>query len=372
LYPMMLLLSKKLFGTFGPLIILQKILLAVLILSWGIFLFFRYSELVAYAFMFFVSIAPLSVFYAAVLYPDIPYIFFIASSLLLLVEGIQKRSIILPLFSGILFGCGVYARGLYLLLPFVLVATLGIGAKRKIFNLDSRGLSIFLSVFILMVSPWLLRNITCGVYGMNAMWGYTLGYTYGELPSGERSLKDDPQALAYDEYVRRRGSDAGTNDFIMSLVDQTHIRYAEADKIVIGIVLKKMISHPWRVGRTFIRNIWVFPSRIMGDFFRPFSEEMRHDPSLYRIAYLGRTPVRHLLDVLFMAIAVVGVIARIRLKDTFAYVTAVTLLYVMAVTTTIVYFDIRYRGVVDLLLYPFTVYGVMALRRFLKNILSLS
>jgi hypothetical protein len=334
LYPAVLMLSTAVFDSPLPVVWLQRLALAVAIgLVLNITL--RNGGYLACSFCWALIVAtPVPFFYSQILYPYAFQVVTLIGTLIALSVGSKRHALI----AGVLMAFTIHERGMYLLLPPLLAI---IAAWKR-----QNGLAIasaFLITCIALSLPWLVRNASVGATGMNQMSGYALGYTFGDLPGGGNSI--------YDDQVAQYGTDAGTLRYIGLYVEQQRTTWAAADQAVAAIVVQKMAENPSVVVARVLRNLALWPSRLAGTGELSLGER-KHIVSTYIEGIGLRQPSK--LDGLWLLAGLVGVGWAVRQGDRFASLAAGLILYVGAVTTTIVVSDPRYRGCLDLIMAAFS------------------
>lgn len=385
LYPMALLTSKLVYKNFTSLICIQMVIMISGFFFWITFLRNRYNNyLMCFFFGIILFFAPALSFYPVVLYPYSFQIFFVILALIFLVYAIDLNSLKLYSLSGLCLGMGMHERGSYLLLPPFIFVGLLVFSKLSLVRIEKKKLIWFLMTCFIVITPWLLRNYQHKVLGLNAMTGYTLGYTYGniadKMPSNDRFLNH------YNEYVKQYGTDGGTLNYISDNIVFHNMTYSAADKRVTHIVLKKMLSNPQEVLRIIIDNCRVFPCRLVENvrFTSAVDNNKANsfnsgDPALQKalrnglfrfyVDYVNHREA-NLIDLSIFLLFIIGIVYLINKRDVFALVSVIFFSYMLIVNTTMVIFDPRYRGPLDLVIYSFAYFGIMCIIDLAKMLKS--
>lgn len=347
LYPAALMLFKYFAKDYSFLVWLQLLCMIISLYLWGSFSFNRFGWPATIGFFLLMFGASAPMLYTSVLYPYTFAFLFITNALLLLSKGIDSRRVIHFVLAGLCLGGAIYERGVYLLFPaFVFVFLF---ALCKPLGTRKLHLWVFIISAYLLVAPWLLRNYLIGVYGMNQMAGYALGYTYGYLPGGESS----DYKFRYERYIRHRGTDGGTLFFIGDEVLVGNGSYQLNDKKVAALVFKKIKANPKFVAKIIFKNLRYFPCRLLNADRGKFSPRtFDSDPMTFYRRYACRYKPTF-FDFITLSLALLGLCVGLRQLQPFAIIGGLFLIYTVSFSTTIVTFDPRYRGASDAVLYFF-------------------
>ncbi|UNC93647.1 hypothetical protein [Candidatus Contubernalis alkaliaceticus] len=349
LYPAALFVARSLFKHYTGLVYIQITLLVLTFYMWGVYLYRKYGQLSSIFFVIFLFAAPIPTFYGSVLYPYALNFFFLSSSLLSLISGIQKQKAGYFILSGILCASAVYERGIYLFLPIFIIIVLLL--FRKNFNIHTKNLGYYFAAFMLVLAPWLVRNYNHGTVGMNQMMGYTLGYTYGMHPS----ISESQYSRLFDQYmVQYDDTDKASLKFLNHLMTVEKKSYIEADSILTSLVVEKIRSNPIRVPVTVIKNTLALPARLVDPGIRFTTYETPLD--YYLESLTSNTP--KLLDFIVFFLSLFGLVYLSRRVDLLAILSLSVLIYTYPFITAITLFDPRYRGVSDIIIYAFASQGL--------------
>jgi hypothetical protein len=204
-------------------------------------------------------------FYPAILYPYAFNVFFLSTALLSLWMLLARKKVRWAVAAGLAFGLAAYERGSLLLLPFLLAFCLfwmrSLVSRRAV-------LAVTLT-YAACVSPWLLRNASYGIIGMQGMMGQALGYTYGNIILAESDLTraspdPDPFGLraSYVEVIRREGPDDAAWKFIETQ-ENAGRSLAWINRALAYYVMQAVSRQPAAAGRVVLTNLELFPSRLV-------------------------------------------------------------------------------------------------------------
>jgi 4-amino-4-deoxy-L-arabinose transferase-like glycosyltransferase len=341
MYPAALIAVRKLGGSYIDVLPFQRIALGIALYLWGVFAARQFGRLVM-AGMFVMEIyAPAPGFYASVIYPYAFQFLFMTCAMLTAIQGLRTRAWYWFLLSGIAQGLACYERGAYLFLPLALGT-----AMFALLPRDRRGAwryGAMAAAAALVVAPWLVRSSRLGQTGMNGMLGYALGFSYAHLPSSQ----DTPFIQEYDESVRKRGNDAGTISFMARVADRENVSLSEIDHRMVGVLLDKMVHNPWGVFKVLAINVATLPCRLTGvDNSRFISTQYDRDPMTYMRTYLNRR-IPTIPDLVFFALAVLGMAEGLRKRDPSAIVVTTTYVYTCLFICVLVFADPRYRSATE-------------------------
>lgn len=301
----------------------------------------------------FLLLAPVPAFYASVLYPYAFQFLLLLAGLLSIDKALRSGRLAWYAAAGAFLAAACYERGGYLLLPVFLVVVLL--AFRRRLGVRLSGLALMLLLFAAAVFPWLHRNAQLGVRGMNGMMGYTLGFTYGELPGGQTGALRE----RYDLNVETLTSDYGTWRTIEEEVMAGHGTWQEADRRVMQLVLGKIRANPWRAVERFLKNIVYAPSRLLDAEVPRFL--LGRGSAIDVHTHKAVMVVPRLPDLLVAAFALLGMLGVARRAPRLFWPGLAIALYLLLMSTTIVIFDPRYRNIADLVIYVCAAEGLLCI-----------
>lgn len=343
LYPAILMLLSIMGFEPTAVVILQ---IAALTISYLLFLhttlkFLGRASAVVYSIL--AVAVPTLLFYSSVLYPFSFQLLFISSTLFLLMP-LDTYFYLRHILAGVCMGLAIYERGSYILLPLFITIICFI-AKHHI-KLPTRGMVVFTIIAYLFIAPWLLRNLSINTTGMNQVVGYSLGYTYGNLPT----VKTTPESVDYDRYLNNHGSDLGTLLFIEDKVTDG-LSYTEADKLVAGIAISKITQNPLAASTRALQSLYLFPSRIGN--INPV-RDVNSVLKTYQNDVSTTLPTA--IDFAVLIGALIALYNLIKVKSSLGLLWGSVFIYTVAINTLPVAFDVRYRGPLDLIIYSLFAY----------------
>ena len=354
LYPILLIMSGYIIKNFEILTILQVILLLTTISIWTIFIYKKFGAPSAIFLYTLLILNPIPFFYSLIFYPYIINIFFATLGVLLLSIGIEKNKYSFLCLAGVFFAFSSYERGIYLVFPLAMSLVLLIFSHLNLLKekIEMKKMAYFLLPFLLIISPWIIRNSYNGVFGMNGMNGYSLGYTYGSLNS-PLLIKSD-EITYYDELVKSYGTDDGTSKFINQEITNNKLPFSEADKKTTSIIIDKIKNNPRETIKIIVNNLIAYPSRLTPNTFL-FQDYNSKLFDFYN-EYTARN-IPSFFDYLIIIIAMIGIIYKMKCGDIFAIISFSILIYLFLINTILTIFDPRYRGISDFIIFSFVFVG---------------
>lgn len=365
LYPVVLMFTKLLTGNFQNVRYLQFVAYFAVLVMLGLFASRRYGKAVAAMLYVGVVLSPMIAFYFSMMYPYSFQFLLLVVFVVTYLWSVEKGKK-LHVLSGLVLGLAILERGGLLFLPLYLFITgFLLELKFKVVNLEVTKKVVVIAY--LVVSPWLVRNITQGFFGINQMLGYSLGYTCGMLPSQpETDFEKDFEAL-----IPTKGSDIATLHTIKNYTVSGKGTFVENDKKFVSYSIEKIRQNPkmFRILQKY--NFLFFISDFVGvdAFFYKFNVDVEQTP----IAYFHEFGMKELPvfgDFAVVLLAGVGVVLRIRKKDLLAWLSVIIITYTYAFSA-IVLFSPRYRGFIDVLVYVFAGIALKNIFELLKTDLDL-
>lgn len=335
-------LSKKLTNKFSSIIHLQFLFLILSFYIWGWLCFKKFGLCTMSLFFLLLLFAKIPYFYVSVLYPYAGHFFALSYGFYFLVLGLENHKNNHFIFFGICLALAIYERGALLLLPAFICVSLLLFKRPLKFKINKY---FFIGVLIsyILITPWLIRNAKLNAYGMNQMFGYSLGLTYGDLKSKMRN--DFMQK--YDLFIKKFGTDRGTQLFISYNVLTGNGTFQENDRRVAKLIYEKMKDNKGKVINVIKTNLLNFPSRLINFNLPRFPYKT---PGNIYSRYV-RASKPGILDYIILILSISAILHGIYKKDIFYFLTAGFLFYFLLFSTTIVIFDPRYRSIIDMLVY---------------------
>lgn len=362
-YPVFLSLSKLLFNNYVSLIYFQW---ASLYLFFSLCLLLakkNFGNIGALIFGLLLLGIPTPYFYASVLYPYTFQVILSGLSIYCFWIAVKNNSKKLFALSGLILALACYERGSLILLPLFLVMGFVLIQKLKLILIKIKltNLLIFFLSWLIVLSPWLIRSLKNEYFGINAMTGYTLGYTYGSLNSPANSSLD---YQTYDRKIQNINDvDGGTQKYIDQISRENNLSYAKADKLTAQIVLQKMIQNPQNVIQIIKLNIEHFGSRLSSLNIQTLTK----DPfEMYRY-HIARSNTS-IWDLILLLLGIFGITyAAFYARRVDGWLGLIVILYIAILNTTIVVFDPRYRGVGDYILIYFATYSLTNIIKYIQS-----
>ncbi len=363
LYPIALILIKKLGFDYASLVYVQLFFYILSLFIWSVFCKKLLGNQVAGIVLLFALFSTVMPFYVSVLYPFAFQLFFLSIAFWTFTLGLDSRRWFWFVISGVAVGASCYERGMYILLPFFMAALLAFEMRDAKLNL-AKQLVFFLIPFFLTISPWLARNTALGVHGMSQVAGYTLGLTYSKalnLPV------DNELEQSYVKNITQFGPDGGSLGFIDHQILAGTGSYVEMDKWIAKLITQAIAKQPLEILIKVVRNVAKYPSKL--NPLSKFGEHGNQPTSFYHCCATVSAP--SLLDVLIFGCGVAGLTVLSLRQYTLAKLGLVFLAFNMIFTTLLVVFDPRYRGIVDFIIYSAAGFYIVHIAQFympsLKN-----
>jgi hypothetical protein len=351
LYPFLLAVSNKIFGSYYSLVLVQLVAFIVFMYVMGAYVSSEFGVKTMVGMFVLTIMSPPIKLYVSTLYPYIFQMIFLGIGMITLSKGILEEKSVCFTISGLLFAVAIYERGLYLPLPVLIAGVLYLLTKLKKFKINTKHIIGYLLACYIVCIPYLVRKLGNGVVGMNQVTGYSLGYTYGSLPLPAHPSND---AFALKAYIDKFGTDAGSQYFIYDNTVKGNGSFADNDKKVALLMTAVMKENVGEVLQIIKQNILLFPARLVdpSGFIEGLVKSGK--PLDYYAKYAGLTNIITIWDVLILITAIIGLILDIRKFKPFAIISAVFVVYMLIVVCSISIFDPRYRGLVDIIFFIYS------------------
>jgi hypothetical protein len=348
-YPYALVLMRKLGMGYAGLITLQKIFCLLALALWMRAIHKRYGRhLLGFFFLLLFGSSTIP-FYSSLFYAYSFQFFFITLAILFLTRCLESQQIRFGVLAGLCLGLASYERGAFLMLaPFLAISLLGILRNQVV--IGWKPIFIFLSVAMLIPAPWLMRNASLGVVGMNQISGYALAYTYGYLTYNP----DDSDDVRLQGYLNRFDTDVGSQQFIADGVIRGEGNFQEMDQQVSHLVQNRMLRFKRKTAWQMAKSLLNFPSRLVSHkSLIARGNEML--PGSYYSNFANAKPPSP-LDFALLLAALAGMVMGCRRRDPLFLIGSLVTGYVFLFSTLPITFDPRYRGAADLFLYAAAAY----------------
>jgi 4-amino-4-deoxy-L-arabinose transferase-like glycosyltransferase len=202
-YPALLAISKKVTGSFVPIIFLQ--ILFVLGTCTLLYLMGRslFGEVVGYGAAFLYLLDPTTIFHTLVYLSDISFAFLFLLATYLFFFWKPKKEFLVPLFSGLVLGASTLVRPISFYIPpvflfFGFLFSFLKGWSKKVWLDFAKSAFLFLVAYSIVVAPWLVRNkIDFGVAQISSVQSFNLffynvpeflSFTHGNSPDFYRAI----------------------------------------------------------------------------------------------------------------------------------------------------------------------------------------
>ncbi len=262
-YPYALVAAKHLLGGYIMLVPLQATAAVATFLIWVFVTWRALGWVWAAGMAMLIYFNPPLFFYPVVLYPYAFNVFFVSMALLFLWLLLARGRTGWAVAAGVAFGLTAYERGSLLLLPFLVAFCMSWMPS----VVSRRALLTMTLAYSLCVCPWLLRNASHGILGMQGMMGQALGYTYGDVivkESDQTRASPDPDPFglrqSYVENIRRDSPDQAAWNFIESYEAKGR-SLAWINRVLSFYTFQAVRRQPAAAARIVLTNLWRFPSR---------------------------------------------------------------------------------------------------------------
>lgn len=214
-YPAFLMLVYAVFGHSMAAAYLVQIALSVL----NTYLIYRIGEMITASrivsalAVLALAVYPPHVLFTTLLMTECIFTLLVAGTLYLLLRGLRGEGEIFFALAGLVGGLASLCRGSFLLMPLLFSIVIGLACKRTKKLLV--GITLFLAVFLMTLSPWITRNYR--VFQAFVPGSTEAGFVlwcgnYGDYGVGSISPVDNPPRYVLD-YVATKPSETQLNTF---------------------------------------------------------------------------------------------------------------------------------------------------------------
>lgn len=378
-YPLLVAFFYHLFGLGGAWLVFIFQIILDLITIYLVYLIGRQispSSMVAPVAAFLYATSFPTALYSSLLLTEIPFTFFIALTVWLLIRafGQPQKSFWFLGASGLTLGIATLIRPISQYLPIVIVVFwLAVAVyQRKISWRVIGGVALFLFIFIIVISPWLIRNKNLyGYYELSAIQGHALSdYNVTYLKSRIEGIPFDSSDSCYKRELRLHGNPFAASrncrgEAINYILKNLHY--------YIPLHLKGTLNIFLGVGRADILYLLgkEIPGRdfMEGNLATRIIEELKNSKNQYfLVPFLG---LRQLLEYLFLLIGITALLAKKDARDKKIYAILLILFigYLVLMPGPVGYS--RFRIPVVPLYLIFSAYGLMfVINRFRHRIVD--